>query len=63
MVRDGKFSIAQAAGPLAGEYDVVVTDMGAVQPSPTVADSRILPGTQTVVVSDTDLKLDLNYTE
>ena len=63
MVRDGKFSIAQAAGPLAGEYDVVVTDMGAVQPSPTVVDSRILPGTQTVVVSDTDLKLDLNYTE
>jgi hypothetical protein len=37
--------------------------MGAVQPSPTVSDSRILPGTQTVVVSDSDLKLDLSYTE
>ncbi len=45
MVRNGQFQIPAASGPVTGVCEIVVTDMGAVAPGPTVADARVLkPG-------------------
>ena len=63
MVSNGKFNIPQSAGPLPGEYDVTVTHMGSVQPQPTVSDARILATPKSAVVADSELSLELSYTE
>ena len=63
MVNNGKFNIPQSAGPLPGEYDVTVTHMGSVQPQPTVPDARVIATPKTVTVADSELKLELSYTE
>jgi len=52
MVRNGQFSIAAQAGPIVGRYAVVVTDMGAVAPGPTMDGARLLAGDLTFDVKD-----------
>lgn len=63
LVRGGKFVIAKSAGVLPGEYDVVVTDMGAVAPGPTVDGAKVLAGAQRVTVHAGQNSVDLKFTE
>ncbi|MFM7038984.1 MAG: alpha/beta hydrolase [Planctomycetaceae bacterium] len=63
MISGGKFSVPQHSGPLAGEYDVVVTDMGAVQPGPTIDDARILNSPHQITIGDADASLELSYSD
>jgi len=62
MVRNGQFSIAAQAGPVAGRCRIVVTDMGAVAPGPTADDARVLPGDMSFdVVNDQANVVDVNF--
>ena len=63
LVRGGRFVIAKSAGVLPGEYDVVVTDMGAVAPGPTVDGAKVLAGAQRVTVHAGQNSVDLKFTE
>jgi acetyl esterase/lipase len=63
MVNGGKFNIPQASGPLAGEYDIIVTNMGAVQPGPTIDDARTLKTPHQITIGDTSASLELDYRE
>lgn len=63
LVRGGRFAIAKSAGVLPGEYDVVVTDMGAVAPGPTVDGAKLLSGTPRVKVISGKNEFELNFAE
>lgn len=63
MVNAGKFSIPRTSGPLAGVYDIVVTNMGAVQPGPTIDDAQVLNTPNQITIADTDASLELDYRE
>ncbi len=63
LVRGGKFVIAKSGGVLPGEYDVVVTDMGAVAPGPTVDGAKVLSGAQRVTVRTGENSLELKFAE
>ncbi|MFM7918731.1 MAG: hypothetical protein ACKPJJ_00825, partial [Planctomycetaceae bacterium] len=63
LVRGGKFVIAKSAGVLPGEYDVVVTDMGAVAPGPTVDGAKLLSGAQRVTVQAGENSVELKFAE
>jgi acetyl esterase/lipase len=63
MVNAGKFNITQVSGPLAGDYDVFVTNMGAVQPGPTIEDAHILKTPHQITIGDTSASLELDYRE
>jgi len=63
MVNSGKFSITAASGPLPGDYDVVVTNMGSVAPGPTVADAQVLKTPNQLTVGDTDASVELDFRE
>jgi len=55
--------IARSAGVLPGEYDVVVTDMGAVSPGPTVDGAKVLSGAQRVTVISGMNSFELKFAE
>ena len=42
MVSKGKFKIPVTSGAVPGTYDVIVTSMGAVAPSPTADDAHVV---------------------
>ena len=63
MVNSGKFSIPAASGPLPGDYDVVVTNMGSVAPGPTIADAQVLKTPHQITVGSTETSLDLDFRE
>lgn len=63
MVSRGKFNIPASSGAVSGTCDVIVTNMGAVAPGPTVDDARIVSGGKIVFEvndGDNNLNIDLN---
>ena len=63
MVVGGKFNIPKTAGPLPGDYEVVVTDMGAVAPGPTTAGAVLLPGKYSVTITPDVNEFQLDFRE
>lgn len=42
LIRNGQYSVPKAAGPVNGDHDVYITNMGAVAPGPTIDDAELL---------------------
>lgn len=59
MINRGRFSIPAKNGPVAGEHEVVVTDMGQIDPVPVTADARQLPAV-TLQIAEGQPALELN---
>lgn len=63
MIRNGQFSIAASGGPVVGECDVAVTDMGAVAPGPTTDGAKLLRSGIVFGISEGENTFDLKLDE
>ncbi len=63
MIRNGEFSIPASSGPVIGECDVAVTDMGAVAPGPTTAGAKLLTVGIVVAIHEGDNTFELDFAE
>ena len=63
MIRNGQFTIPASAGPVVGEYDVAVTDMGDVAPGPTTDGAKLLRGGIVFGIHEGDNTFDVQLNE
>lgn len=61
MIMRGRFAIPDSSGLVPGEYRVRITDMGDVQPVPTLEDARLLDDSLIVVISPGQHELEIAF--
>ena len=59
MINKGRFNIPAKNGPVPGHYNVVVTDMGQIEPQPVAPDARV---SEPVPVTVTEHPSSMNFT-
>ena len=63
MISKGKFNIPANAGTVTGVCEVIVTNMGAVAPGPTIDDAHTVGHDLVFHVSEGNNTVDLNLTD
>jgi acetyl esterase/lipase len=63
MVVGGKFTIPRTGGPLLGDHEAVLTDMGAVAPAPTTDGAVVLPVTLPLKITTESNEFQLDFRE